>query len=56
VKLEALNSGTTLSAGQATVGERFRQARELLIAGDVAAAQGQFEAWMAEGLRQPTLN
>ena len=56
VKLEALNSGTTLSAGQASVGERFRQAREQLIAGEMETARAQFEALIAEGLRQPTLN
>ncbi len=56
VTLEALNSGTTLSAGQATVGERFRQARDRLIAGECDEAKTQFDTLIAEGLRQPTLN
>lgn len=49
-------TGVTLSAGQATVSERFRQARDRLIAGDSAEARRLFESLIAEGLRQPTLN
>ncbi len=49
-------AGVTLNAGQPTVGERFRQARDQLIAGDGAEAGRFFESLIAEGLRQPTLN
>jgi len=48
--------GVTLTAGQATVGERFRQGRDKVISGDVAEARGIFEALLAEGMRQPTLS
>lgn len=56
VTIEALRGGTTLTAGQATISERFRQARERLIAGDHTEARALFESLIAEGLRQPTLN
>lgn len=48
--------GVTLTAGQATVGERFRQGREKVISGDVAEARRIFEELLKEGMRQPTLS
>ncbi len=56
LELGTVNTGVTLTAGQATVGERFRQARDKLAAGDCDEARRLFEALIEEGLRQPTLN
>ncbi len=51
-----ISTVATQTPGQATVSERFRQARDQLVAGKTEAAQKQFELLINEGLRQPTLN
>jgi hypothetical protein len=49
-------NGVTLTAGQATVGERFRQARERVLAGASEEGERLFGQLLKEGLKQPTLN
>jgi hypothetical protein len=51
-----VGGGVTLTAGQATVGERFRQGREKVILGEVAEARRIFEELLKEGMRQPTVS
>jgi hypothetical protein len=44
---------TVTGAGSETVGDRFRQARELLMRGELAAAREMFEVLLDAGMRQP---
>jgi len=48
--------GVTQEAGKETLGERFRVARDRLMAGAVAEAKGLFDGLLREGMRQPTAN
>jgi len=48
--------GVTLEAGKETLGERFRLARDRLMAGEVVDARALFEGLLKEGMRQPTAN
>lgn len=48
--------GVTLEAGKETLGERFRVARDRLMAGSVVEAKALFEGLLREGMRQPTAN
>ncbi|MCB1224789.1 MAG: serine/threonine protein kinase [Verrucomicrobiales bacterium] len=56
-EVEALAaSATTLTGGQTSVADRFREARNQIAQGSYAEARGVFDALIKEGLRQPTLN
>ena len=56
VSLASRETGVTLTSGQPTVGERFREARDKVMNGEPEAGRQQFELLVAEGLKQPTLN